>query len=773
MNGGSAVKMIPLYKEPKNSPFVTNEQKTIYNDRINELPAQTSTVPQFGQIATQQKPVYNNAGPNINNNSKGNQPMINLQVYQPPKPPAQNKPMDFSTIMPIAMPTPFFPPQFNYNYSMGQNPAQSQMTWPINVIKQYTINTTGPTGDHAVLNRIYEDALPTKQFVGTSNTISERMTMHDYIRAIMYNNGDGTDINLDGTDNDSLISHLRFMDLNPYNTYKFSKNPYMGLPTNMLMYRSCYPIRHDPLSGGATCARNSVGVNIRIYKMTEGEYMVNKQNIKNYLDYETYREVAYYEFVKGQIIKNNVCPNFVTMYGYSISTNSKIDFDKINLIKGAKVINEPQYLAQIPSIPSNNVAPSNTGVMRNATYQPGVNMPTLPNSIRNINQTDQTNQTNQTNQNELYRIHTELVRRQQGRNYKPIDLNVLDRNKHQMNSQTGGQVTLLEKNINAFSGKALVILTESPHYNLFGWASKTYQMEGNIARMINTGFHTDSVWASVLFQMMAAFHVMQINKFYFTGFSLEDNVFIKDLSLTNNVTAYWKYKINGLDYFVPNYGYMVMFDTSFKDIGTNSNTILQTKNRKHKIYSNVIKSDDEPDYDDNQISKNVFAAFSKAFSTNSYDQTFINNGGCPPPPNTKSFLDKVFNKSSTDQIGLIGPYISEFMRHYLNNRTGTYLKEQELSNIRKDGNTNYKKGDLVVFEEGNDVYKFVIFIKETNNGKAHILTKVDPTHKDITDANVPLTSLFAYSKMEPIVQTFKANEANLNEEDLLETYVIG
>jgi hypothetical protein len=37
---------------------------------------------------------------------------------------------------------------------------------------------------------------------------------------------------------------------------------------------------------------------------------------------------------------------------------------------------------------------------------------------------------------------------------------------------------------------------------------------------------------------------------------------------------------------------------------------------------------------------------------------------------------------------------------------------------------------------------------------------------------VPVSSLLNYSKAEQIMQTFKPNDANMNEEDLLETYII-
>ena len=36
---------------------------------------------------------------------------------------------------------------------------------------------------------------------------------------------------------------------------------------------------------------------------------------------------------------------------------------------------------------------------------------------------------------------------------------------------------------------------------------------------------------------------------------------------------YWKYKINGSNYYVPNFGYLLMVDSLYKDLKTTDNTI--------------------------------------------------------------------------------------------------------------------------------------------------------------------------------------------------------
>jgi len=74
-------------------------------------------------------------------------------------------------------------------------------------------------------------------------------------------------------------------------------------------------------------------------------------------------------------------------------------------------------------------------------------------------------------------------------------------------------------NLDEYKGSVLAVMTESPTYSMYNWASKLYQLEGNIKRMINTGFHTDAVWIGLIFQLMVALLVMQINYIYIDNFT--------------------------------------------------------------------------------------------------------------------------------------------------------------------------------------------------------------------------------------------------------------
>ena len=110
------------------------------------------------------------------------------------------------------------------------------------------------------------------------------------------------------------------------------------------------------------------------------------------------------------------------------------------------------------------------------------------------------------------------------------------------------------------------------------------------------------------------------------------------------------------------------------------------------------------------------------------------------------------------------------MRRLMNNRIGTFLKETEYVNVRKDDTTNMKPGQIVVRDEGVGNNKFVLYLGTDQTGSATILTKNEPSDTEIIDIKIPSTSLYNYSRYETIQQNYNINEGNLSEESILETY---
>ena len=49
-------------------------------------------------------------------------------------------------------------------------------------------------------------------------------------------------------------------------------------------------------------------------------------------EFNLWREIAFYEFTREEILKKIICPHFPMMYSWFISTGSDVDFKKLRLI---------------------------------------------------------------------------------------------------------------------------------------------------------------------------------------------------------------------------------------------------------------------------------------------------------------------------------------------------------------------------------------------------------------------------------------------------------
>jgi len=622
--------------------------------------------------------------------------LVDLTVYQPSQPPQKPSKVHPSLWTPITTQNPYNLPSMMTSNPMtspypgafhpGQVGPMYDPNYDIPIIKQYNIDVSGPDIDHAKLSSIFEDMLPIDNIKETYNTLSERLTLNDFIRSTFIKNHDGEDIRLTGTGGEScLVSYLKFIRLNPNVTKAYATNPYKNLPENTLIYKSCYPIRYDDSKRSVICARNSVSINIRIYKMNIEEYFMKVNSQRNDpARYNIWREIFWYEYVREQILKRRMCPNFVNMYSYFVEQDSKIDFNKLKEAKENK---------------------------STCTSQGKVNINDLEEALRE----------------------------------RPRD----------------------------YSGRVLVALTESPHYNIYEWASKAYERDGNVHRMVNTGFHTKQVWLSVFFQMISALYTLQKCKIGFRNFAIDENFFVKEISKQNNNT-FWRYCIDGIEYYVPNEGFLVQFDSNFKEDKKLYQVGDKPSNKpRYKIYSNRIGGEE---FKEEDIEKLVFKSFLKTVNPNSFSKRFENAGGVRPPESVMSLITKIYTDANSPNASKnIGYYLSNYFTMFMNNRVGTYLDEAELNNLRRNDTRDFTKGRIVVQETEADSYKFVMYLGSSKTpGYSSVMTREETNtySNDLIHQDVPTSTLYHYSRFENITQKFKAGEPIRSDEFCLETYIM-
>lgn len=812
--------VIPEYKykgPPRkeiNDPHITNNEKRTHGARKYEnVEAKSRDKGSNVSKKYSAPPRYNKAEQYV---SKPGDPIIDLKMYAPRPPPRQPKPGQYphpSSFYPNIVQNPMNPMSYARNYN------NERFGGP--VFKEYNININGVSGDHVVTSLFYEDVLPVRDARASFNTVSERNTLYEYIRSIMFPHGDGSDRPIDNK-NYNLLSHLKFMDMNPYNASRLSNNPYKGLPYGFLLYRSCYPIRRDERTASSVCSINSTGVNVRIYRLTEGAYNVNNGGTGEVANYDQWREMIYYDFVKEHIVRENKCPNFAVMYGYNITLNSNINFDNVNDLNKNKnlngntitVFNKPMTQTVITNVPSSGTHPvsvaenalinaiSENAVNRNNPHITSeghiisdINPIVSPNAIivderkgdyadvprkvgTNVITTESMTMVSDIN---VVTPVREIVTSVE--TFAPIDAFGTELEVHKVTKDDDLREynTLIdfpcddkdkpiEKVIEdlTYAGKVIVALTEAPNYNIIHWARKKYNSEGNVRKMTDTGFRPTHVWESVIFQIMAGIYAMQKSGIAIRDFCLERNVFIKDVQTRGKVATYWKYRIDGIDYFVPNYGYVVLIDSNYRDFDNDvENSKEADKNRKRKLVGKIFGDN----VSENDIDAINMRSLKCAMTRNTFGRDFINTDGIPPPKEILDMFSRISTDIDTRKVNNVGYYIRKHMTMFINNRVGTLLRARdETNNVMTGSVKDFREGEIVVMPDREGRNRFVVHVSTKDEISTIITRKGSGVDGEFIENEVPVSSLIKYSLVEPIVQNYNSKGSNMGEESILETY---
>ena len=635
--GGNG-RIIPKYEGTINTPFKSQDTKNIERTRFNEIPSYVKDAKN-----TVNDPLLEFK---INQSILGQNKPINQAIYPSAYVPIQNQ---------------YLPQNFPYVTGSGMHNMNPYSFVPNNVpvIQNYHISMPNPAGDHVKLADLYEDMLPqnNNNYKNTSMTLDERLITYNYVRSILVRIGDGEDIEISGkigttANRKNLLSYLKLLDLNPYHNSKISQNPYSSLPEKMLMYRSCYPIRFDAAKNKVTCSKYSIGLNLRIYEMSVAEYNVKKMFYENenkdkkdikLAEFNLWREIAFYEFTREEILKKKICPHFPMMYSWFISTGSDVDFKKLRLIKNkyGKEISKAD-ISTARKIADKYKDALNKHLDKHSDSQ-------LQRPFNTIDDPFPVLPKNGPAPHLGHHIHNSLShpRTYDNTKEKVIDVHYKGHDRFQVE-------------LNSSVNRCLLALTEAPNYNIKQWATKTYEHEmiGPVKKMIQTGYHHANVWFSILFQLLISLQVMYMKQFTFIDMSLEDNVYIKDLMNNEQSIGYWKYIFNGFEYYVPNHGYLLFIDSNYRDIKNNNNTfVTQPDNdedkEKMKMYGAGVDQDFE--YSDNngdktekgkELDKLQYKNLKNLLDPVNFGNAHTNYGGIKPDIKVSQILNKIHKEIS-------------------------------------------------------------------------------------------------------------------------------
>jgi hypothetical protein len=580
-------------------------------------------------------------------------------------------------------------------------------TQEIYIPRVTNIQIPGPTQNgHIQMARIYDDILPGKENQFTFNSLGERINIRRHLRGSFVSIHDGENIDLTGRHKKSLLSFLKIVELNPTYYSTLTDNPYKNLPMGMLLYRSCYPQNVDDNSK-IKCSKFGIGINTRLYMLSVAEYYSYHRRDYIFREYDVWREVMYYDYVHYEILDKKMCPNFVMYYAYYTSQNAAVDFFKLKNATADVSQKEKLTKEYQRYMTLNKIGMPQMAVEKSA--------------------------------------------------YENIDRKYIIKLPDE-----------IDPTLQIYSGHCLIILTEAPHHNFYTWASRIYENQGTVKKMVSHGYYSENIWLNVIFQLMVALYVMQIKGIYIRDMTLGDNVYIKDLHAEGSYIGFWKYIINGMEYYIPNYGYLLQIDTNYKDIIPDGTIIPQDK-RFYKIYCN--KFYDKTRYKEDYMKKLILTQnFKKILNPNSFTNEHRLNGVNKPSNKIIALLEKISNDPSED----IGEIIYNNMKMFLHNRIGTFINTNEKEKMRSEMYKNFKKGELVIQEIKDDFFKWAMFIgKDVNDdGYVKILTKDDVNSNDIVEQNVRIETLRQYNPVETVEQIYKFGDAKFTEDNLLEIYTI-
>ena len=665
LKGGKG-KIIPEYTESINSPYITTNEKNIHNAN-KPVPTIIPGVPGGPSSMPIQQPYAQNQ------NKGQDKILLDLQVYQDtkkPNPLADKQGM--IPLPPLSLSSPFMPPQFQ-NYF---NNFMKNFYTPF-IYKDYHINIGGPNANHIQASMIYEDSLPPIDIYSSYKSLKERNSLSDYIRGTFITVEEGELVDFSGNKN-SLNSRLKLIELNPYNTNNFSDNPYTGLPESLMIYKSCYPIVYDKKEATTQCSKSSVGITMRVYKITLEEIkskfgsnttimkglvdLVDKITPKEPILYDIWREIDYYAYIRDVINKNYICPNFVKSYCYFINKNANMTF------------------------------------------------------IKN------------------------------GQKFVKNDEKIVD---------------------NTFSNTTLIILAESPNQNFQTWASNIYVKSRNVNTLVYSGFKSDNIWETIISQILIAFYIMNKYKFTFELMTLESNFYVKDINVYGDQKQYWKYRINGLDYFIPNFGHLLMVDHNYKDLP------IERLRKKYKIYSKDLFGDNS-----NLIEEKIRDNAINCINPNNFGSEFKKNNGVPPTGNIINLLSKInedLKEKKTNTDGSVvyknsfNDLIEKYLIKYIHNRTGSMIRDLEINYVRKNDIKPFKKGELVIYEERFDTYQILLYLYNENEQQCKCITKEKNEYAFIS---VNKDLIYHYSEYDTIKQDIKLGEPAINFDYIIESYEI-
>jgi len=287
----------------------------------------------------------------------------------------------------------------------------------------------------------------------------------------------------------------------------------------------------------------------------------------------------------------------------------------------------------------------------------------------------------------------------------------------------------------------LMIITESFNLTFIDWSSRQYSSSSPlypIKDMIHSGIFTINIWYSIIFQIVLVLCSLQFHKIAFRKMSLISNFVIRELDVERG--SFWEYIIDGISYYLPNDGYLLLCDTDGKEIMNIKSTellddsddpltnltdsykiIMYHVDRKKKSKTNKTTINNELEIKNKINLININNAI-KIFSPIMFDVVEVRGQVNTPPREILCLLEKIqteiIRQKNENEINKkeyiidYGSILRKFFTKFYHPRIGTLLTETELKyNKPTDSSSTIISDGIAIYREDENKLIWVITTK--------------------------------------------------------------
>ena len=217
----------------------------------------------------------------------------------------------------------------------------------------------------------------------------------------------------------------------------------------------------------------------------------------------------------------------------------------------------------------------------------------------------------------------------------------------------------------------------------------------------------------------------------------------------------WIYKVNGINFYVPNNGQLVLFDSKFCDVRkVGPSVVVPVTKEKRTFKTNMKIFKENGDVNEINISNYVLQAFKKIVDPSQF--TNGNNGINKPHKDVTDLLDKLYSTTHTN----IEDCLIDCFPTYTHRNIGKLLTVGEKEDLNLMIAPKLRTGGLIVLRERYEEYRWAVYLNKVSNLKHKILKRNKDTGELVPD------EIFSHS----IIHYPDVVSQELNTNKLIEIY---